>query len=511
MNLTLLVVLLCLYFSTYASGADHTPNAVKINSTPVAAHESKQEGESDSAGIRYIRPAHIIVQDRIRGERAGVLDIKLGDQLAKIAGVKQVNAELIDVITLEERWSVRVEGWEVRSSRMKSLDIQPGGHRLTEADKNCVLLDRHLAKSIGKKVGDTLTIFDKNNYRVAGIFNGSVDEDGRMVVLLKEMQASMHRDGKASVFTVAVEEPENRAEINRIVSDIQALRNDLQAIPLVQPPFVAISSEARGPILTYEIDTGRLGVNAAPTDMDKLRKAIDERLNSRKEKLARVRMLDGERIEVALLRQNDVERQRVERLLARPGRLDFRILASNHKDMAVIEQAQMDKSKRAIFDRSASILAWWVPVKTGEENNFADDKDIAQRTRKHDDHDIMEILVVADRYNVTFAYLLKAEASTDRNGNACLNFTLNDVGGQLFAGLTGDHLPDKSMNFGYRLGFILDGELYATPRIHSVISNKGVITGSFTNEQLLDLANIFNSGCLPVRLRLVQESKRGRS
>jgi len=43
----------------------------------------------------------------------------------------------------------------------------------------------------------------------------------------------------------------------------------------------------------------------------------------------------------------------------------------------------------------------------------------------------MEILVVADPYNVTGAYLTKAGVQPDRNGRPCIDFTLNDSGGQL--------------------------------------------------------------------------------
>ena len=73
-------------------------------------------------------------------------------------------------------------------------------------------------------------------------------------------------------------------------------------------------------------------------DWDKLLKAIDRRLNSGAE-LARVRKLDNGRIEVALFRQKDGDKQRAERLLARTGRLEFRILATRHDDAALMNRA----------------------------------------------------------------------------------------------------------------------------------------------------------------------------
>ena len=260
-----------------------------------------------------------------------------------------------------------------------------------------------------------------------------------------------------------------------------------------------------GPVLVYEIDPASALAGVSALDRDKLLHAIDRRLNAGAEKLARVRKLDDGRIEVALLHRNDADRQRVERLLARPGTLEFRILASKRHDKGVIERAQKDQSKAEVLDASGKRLAWWAPVKAGEERSFANDPDTARRTRKADNREITEILVVTDPCNVTGAYLAKAGASDSGHGYPCLKFTLNDAGGKLFAKLTGDHLPDRATNFKYKLGIILDGELFSAPFIMARISNMGEISGSFTWEQLSDLADALNAGSLPVRIRLSQK------
>jgi SecD/SecF fusion protein len=209
--------------------------------------------------------------------------------------------------------------------------------------------------------------------------------------------------------------------------------------------------------------------------------------------------LDDGRIEVALLHNNDAYRQRVERLLARPGTLEFRILASIRQDKAVIEQARRDQSKAEVRDPSGKRLAWWVPVKAGEEKSLGADPDVARHSKKQG---ITEILVVTDSCNVTGTYLTKAEASADNSGHPCINFTFNDAGGKLFAKLTGDHLPDVSSGFKYKLGIILDGELCSAPCIMSTISDRGAITGSFSKEEVADLVDMLNGGILPA-LRLV--------
>ena len=112
-------------------------------------------------------------------------------------------------------------------------------------------------------------------------------------------------------------------------------------------------------------------------------------------------MLDSGRIEVALLRPVDSDRQRVERHLARTGTLEFRILANPGKDKAVIEQAQKEPSKVGVLDPAGKKLAWWVPVRAGEEKSIADNLGIARRTKKQDNREVTEVLVVANPQNVT--------------------------------------------------------------------------------------------------------------
>ena len=111
----------------------------------------------------------------------------------------------------------------------------------------------------------------------------------------------------------------------------------------------------------------------------------------------------------------------------------------------------------------------------------------------------MEILVVADPYNVTGAYLTKAAVAPDQRGKPCIDFTFNDTGGQLFAKLTGDHLPDKLTGFTYKLGIILDGELFSAPfDPEHDLQQRARSAGSFTNEQASEIADVLNAGSLPV-------------
>jgi hypothetical protein len=270
-------------------------------------------------------------------------------------------------------------------------------------------------------------------------------------------------------------------------------------------PAKSEATKPEGPTLTYEVDPKSEHVGTTTIDMDKVLKVVDLRLNGGVEKLAVVRKLDDQRIEVTLMRRNDADRQRVERQLTRPGTLEFRLLANNKIDKALIDRAQKEPAATEMLDSSGKRLAWWVPVKAGLEGGIAR-PEVAKRTKKVGNREVTEILVVADPCNVTGDYLSEAKLQLDPFGSPSVSFTFNNAGGKLFCKLTGDHLPNDATGASYILGIIIDGEIFSAPTIRSKIGSTGQITGSFNEIEVSDIAAALNAGNLPARLRLVAES-----
>ena len=264
------------------------------------------------------------------------------------------------------------------------------------------------------------------------------------------------------------------------------------------------TAKPEGAVLIYEVDPKSIPAGTT-VDMDELLRTVDVRLNGGAEGLAAVRKLNDRRIEVTLLRRNDEDRRRVERQLARPGTLEFRVLANRHVDKATIDRALREPAETEIRDPSGKRLAWWVPVKAGQERSCSHLEEVTKRTKQVGSREVTEILVVADPCNITGAYLTQAKIHFDPFGRTGVAFTFNDAGGKLFGKLTGDHLPNESTGVRYWLGIIIDGELVSSPTVQSKIGNKGEITGDFTEVQASDLAAVLNGGSLPVRLRLVTE------
>lgn len=89
--------------------------------------------------------------------------------------------------------------------------------------------------------------------------------------------------------------------------------------------------------------------------------------------------------------------------------------------------------------------------------------------------------------------LKKASPSQDEMGRRAIAFQLDERGGNLFGKITGN-------NRGRPLCILLDGVAISAPNINDRITTSGIITGSFTQTEVLDMVNKLNAGSLPARL-----------
>jgi beta-lactamase regulating signal transducer with metallopeptidase domain len=287
-------------------------------------------------------------------------------------------------------------------------------------------------------------------------------------------------------------------------TDVQVVLPD-KAAPVEKLGVTSAQSqdEPKGPVLIYEVDSNSAPGGITGSDMDKLLNVVDRRINADTKKIARVRLVEQSKIEIALLEKNDGEVRRIERLLERPGTLEFRILANTNDHKSLIERALKEPDNNEIKDSEGNREAWWVPIVEGRERDFSIPS-FAKRERTIGDNKVTEILVVQDKYNVTGDLLDKVSVGTDHQGRPDVEFALNAQGGKLFGALTGENTPDATTGFARRLGIILDGLLYSAPMLHAKVQQRGVIQGSFTMQEDTDLVDTLNSGSLPVRLKLVR-------
>jgi SecD/SecF fusion protein len=89
--------------------------------------------------------------------------------------------------------------------------------------------------------------------------------------------------------------------------------------------------------------------------------------------------------------------------------------------------------------------------------------------------------------------LKRAYPTTDQTGRRAIGFTLDDRGGWLFGNVTGKNIDRP-------LCILLDGVAVSAPNIQSRIFSQGIITGTFTQTDIVDMVNKLNAGSLPARL-----------
>ncbi len=229
----------------------------------------------------------------------------------------------------------------------------------------------------------------------------------------------------------------------------------------------------------------------------------------------KVEAIQGGRIQVTVPSTDPKEVARVERVVLESGVLEFRVLATDLRthspnQKAFIEaakalppdQTQLWEAKKG--DEPARLLAWWVPVWEGKEDELRRDthlgtREITDRSGKKR----LEVLVVKDDQDVTGEYLIRAAASKDEQGRPCVTFQFNSTGGAKFGRLTTFYSPDRVQNFEYHLGIILDKKLFTAPNLKSTISDRGQISGDFNEARVKELVDVLNAGPLPVLLRKV--------
>ena len=99
---------------------------------------------------------------------------------------------------------------------------------------------------------------------------------------------------------------------------------------------------------------------------------------------------------------------------------------------------------------------------------------------------------------VTGQDLRVSRATLDENGRPAVGFSLTREGAAKFGKATGE-------NIGRFLAIVLDNRVQSAPRIEGRINDEGRIAGSFTQQEVADLALVLNSGALPASMSYLEE------
>jgi putative ABC transport system permease protein len=176
----------------------------------------------------------VVVRAGGRQRLTSTLDEAMGPKISALPGVKDIITGLADVVSFEDQglYGVLVQGWVPETRAFDHIQVVTG-RTLRKDDRKAVLLGQILAKNLGKAVGDSLPIFEDEEFRVVGIYKSegaNVFEDGAMVMPLVQLQRLMDRPGQVTGFNIILDKPSDEAAVERVRRRVELLAPGLHVM-----------------------------------------------------------------------------------------------------------------------------------------------------------------------------------------------------------------------------------------------------------------------------------------
>ncbi len=193
----------------------------------------------------------LVIRAGSRNRLHNTLDQDLAMKIKAVSGVKEVISGLVDVASFPDAGlvSVVLNGWEPESAVFNHLTVV-AGRSLRKTDRRAVLLGTILAGNLGKEVGDTVEVVEKEPFEVVGIYESrNVLENGALVLPLTELQRIMDkgpsgdRPGQITGFSLILDGPRTEADMQQLRRTIEGLAPKLSALPTAD--FVKSLAEIR--------------------------------------------------------------------------------------------------------------------------------------------------------------------------------------------------------------------------------------------------------------------------
>jgi SecD/SecF fusion protein len=289
-----------------------------------------------------------------------------------------------------------------------------------------------------------------------------------------------------------------------------------------------------GVILVYEVNEAE---SSDDWQMSRLVQVLRDRLNTTGLKEIVVRPFGPKQVEIVVPEADEEAIDQIKERITTGGMLQFMIVASELRDGLLFETArdqaanpvQEERIRRDIVDGEGNKIGFWATV--GRE--VADDPSTAplrdpsvveglvrdsrsgqildlsasQRAAFRGNPDLfiaylnqqgikqVDALMVFDpEYDIRGDQDLgPTTPGRDSNLSPCIFFSMRGEGIYKMSNLTGQNLERK-------LAIIFDNELKSAPVIRAKISERGEITGEFTEDEVNFMVEILKSGSLPVVL-----------
>ena len=153
------------------------------------------------------------------------LSIKVGDVLRKLDHVKAVAPVLLQSSTsgtVETIYGIDLASWDAMGSPFRFLSGGP------YQGPNDIIVDDYYANSAHKKVGDTMKVLN-HDFRISGIV--AHGKGGRKFLQMTTLQELTGSEGKASIFYVKLDDPNNFSAFKEAALKVPGMSNyDIESV-----------------------------------------------------------------------------------------------------------------------------------------------------------------------------------------------------------------------------------------------------------------------------------------
>jgi putative ABC transport system permease protein len=148
------------------------------------------------------------------------IDEQVAEELRKIAGVRDVAGELIDLVALGADQPVLMAGWAPDSFLWKTLRLNSGSLPGPN-DPQGLVLGQSMAETLRSTPGHTLTLLG-SQFTITGIARPAGTMNNNMVFLpLHTMQMLLNRPGRVTVFNLRLNRSDDPESMQRILSRLR--------------------------------------------------------------------------------------------------------------------------------------------------------------------------------------------------------------------------------------------------------------------------------------------------
>jgi putative ABC transport system permease protein len=146
------------------------------------------------------------------GLQAQPFDAKLIDQVKTLPSVKAASNLLVETLSVEGVSLMFVSGREWGSFLWDSLSIIEG-RMPKDASEKAVVLGKLAAESIGKKIGETITL-ETDDFTIVGIADGKAFvENGSIFINLELLQKVMAKEDRVNFINIKLKTPSEAAAV----------------------------------------------------------------------------------------------------------------------------------------------------------------------------------------------------------------------------------------------------------------------------------------------------------